>query len=62
VPEPEGTREELDAMLAERKPNLVTVEGWRAIDAHERERGRAAKRPRVKLASHDELLAKAGGS
>jgi ferredoxin--NADP+ reductase len=62
VPEPEGTREELDALLAERKPSLVTVEGWRAIDAHERERGRAAERPRVKLASHDELLAKAGGS
>jgi ferredoxin/flavodoxin---NADP+ reductase len=62
LPEPEGTREELDALLAERKPNLVTVEGWRAIDAHERERGRAAERPRVKLASHDELLAKAGGS
>ncbi|MFL5852679.1 MAG: FAD-dependent oxidoreductase [Solirubrobacteraceae bacterium] len=62
LPEPEGTREELDAVLAERKPNLVTVEGWRAIDAHERERGRAAERPRVKLASHDELLAKARGS
>jgi ferredoxin/flavodoxin---NADP+ reductase len=62
VPEPEGTREELDALLAERKPNLVTVEGWRAIDAHERERGRAANRPRVKLASHDELLGRAGGS
>jgi len=61
VPEPDGTREELDALLAERKSNLVTVEGWRAIDAHERERGRAAERPRVKLASHDELLAKAGG-
>jgi ferredoxin--NADP+ reductase len=59
VPEPEGTREELDALLAERKPDLVTVEGWRAIDAHERERGRAARRPRVKLASRDELLSKA---
>jgi ferredoxin--NADP+ reductase len=59
LPEPEGTREELEALLAERKPDLVTVEGWRAIDAHERERGRAAQRPRVKLASHDELLAKA---
>jgi ferredoxin--NADP+ reductase len=59
VPEPEGTREELEALLAERKPNLVTVEGWRAIDAHERERGRAVERPRVKLASHDELLSKA---
>jgi ferredoxin--NADP+ reductase len=61
LPEPEGTREELDALLAQRKPDLVTVEGWRAIDAHERERGRAAQRPRIKLASRDELLAKAGG-
>jgi len=36
---------------------VVTVEGWRAIDAHERERGRAADRPRIKLSSRDELLA-----
>ena len=43
----------------ERKPDLVTAEGWRAIDAAERERGRGAERPRVKLASRDELLAAA---
>ena len=35
---------------------VVTVDGWRAIDAHERERGHAAGRPRIKLASRDELL------
>jgi ferredoxin/flavodoxin---NADP+ reductase len=54
-------REPIDALLAERTPNLVTVEGWRAIDAHELERGRSDQRPRVKLASRDELLAAATG-
>jgi ferredoxin/flavodoxin---NADP+ reductase len=52
-------REALDALLAERKPDHVTVEGWRAIDAHER--ARAEHRPRVKLTSRDELLARAHG-
>jgi ferredoxin/flavodoxin---NADP+ reductase len=50
-------REPIDALLAERRPDLVTVEGWRAIDADELERGRREERPRVKLASRDELLA-----
>ena len=52
-------REEVDALLAERKPDLVTLSGWRAIDARELERGEKAERPRVKLASRDELLAAA---
>ncbi|MGH2713781.1 MAG: FAD-dependent oxidoreductase [Thermoleophilaceae bacterium] len=56
---PNPGREQIDALLAERKPGLVTAEGWRAIDAHELERGRSEQRPRVKLASHDELLAAA---
>ena len=37
----------------------MTVDGWRAIDAQELERGRAEDRPRVKLASREELLAAA---
>jgi ferredoxin/flavodoxin---NADP+ reductase len=49
-------REAVDALLAERAPGLVTADGWRAIDGHERERGRSDDRPRVKLASRDELL------
>jgi ferredoxin/flavodoxin---NADP+ reductase len=57
---PEPRREQIDALLAERKPDLVTVEGWRAIDAAELERGRGEGRPRVKLASREELLAAAG--
>ena len=56
---PNPGREQIDALLAERKPDLVTVEGWRAIDAHEVERGRGEQRPRVKLASREELLAAA---
>ena len=56
---PNPRREQIDALLAERKPDLVTAEGWRAIDGHELERGRSERRPRVKLASRDELLAAA---
>jgi ferredoxin/flavodoxin---NADP+ reductase len=55
-------REAIDALLAERRPDLVTVEGWRAIDAHELGRGREARRPRVKLASREELLTAARGA
>ena len=53
---PSPGREQIDALLANRKPDLVTVEGWRTIDARELERGRDEHRPRVKLASRDELL------
>jgi ferredoxin/flavodoxin---NADP+ reductase len=59
---PKPAREEVDALLAERKPELVTLEGWRAIDAQEVERGRGEQRPRVKLASRDELLATASSA
>jgi ferredoxin--NADP+ reductase len=34
----------------------VTTAGWHVIDGHERARGQAADRPRVKLVSTDELL------
>jgi hypothetical protein len=37
----------------------VTADGWHAIDAAELERGRGERRPRVKLASRDELVAAA---
>jgi ferredoxin--NADP+ reductase len=57
LPAPRGGR--IDEVLAERVPDLVTADGWRAIDAHERENGRRHDRPRVKIASRDELLAAA---
>jgi ferredoxin--NADP+ reductase len=52
-------REEIDTLLAERNPNVVTIEGWRAIDVRELQRGREEQRPRVKLASREELVAAA---
>jgi ferredoxin/flavodoxin---NADP+ reductase len=62
LPAPESPgREPVDALLAERKPDLVTVDGWRAIEAQELARGREEERPRVKLASREELLAAARG-
>jgi ferredoxin--NADP+ reductase len=59
---PDPGPDAVDALLAERSPDLVTVEGWRAIDAHELGRGRSARRPRVKLASREELLGAAGAT
>jgi len=56
---PKPAREQIDALLAERKPDVVAAEDWRAIDRHELERGRSERRPRVKLASRDDLLAAA---
>jgi ferredoxin--NADP+ reductase len=48
--------EQVEALLAKRNRDLVRTEGWRAIDAHELERAREQGRPRVKLASREELL------
>jgi ferredoxin/flavodoxin---NADP+ reductase len=60
LPEPsQPDREWIDGLLADRAPGLVTVDGWRAIDDHELEHGRSERRPRVKLASRDELLSAA---
>ncbi len=55
---PRPAPEEIAALLAERT-DLVTIDGWSAIEAAELERGREGGRPRVKLASRDELLAAA---
>ena len=54
---PNPAREQIDALLADRNPHIVTIEGWRAIDSDELRRGHEEQRPRVKLASRDELLA-----
>jgi ferredoxin--NADP+ reductase len=52
-------RVQVDAFLAERQPALVDADGWRSIEACELTRGRAQERPRVKLASREELVAAA---
>jgi ferredoxin/flavodoxin---NADP+ reductase len=51
--------ERIETLLLERKPDIVSVEGWRAIDAHELAQGSREQRPRVKLSSRDGLLAAA---
>jgi ferredoxin--NADP+ reductase len=56
---PNPDRDWIDSLLGDRKSELVTVDGWRAIEALELRRGRDEQRPRVKLASRDELLAAA---
>jgi ferredoxin/flavodoxin---NADP+ reductase len=53
---PTRSSDNLDALLAERAVDVVTYSGWEAIDAVERARGEPHGRPRVKLASWDELL------
>jgi ferredoxin/flavodoxin---NADP+ reductase len=53
---PNPDPEQVEALLADRKPDMVTAEGWRAIDAQELEQGSREDRPRVKLASSEELL------
>jgi ferredoxin--NADP+ reductase len=55
----ECTGGELEDLLRERGVDFVEYAGWRAIDEHERSLGEPLGRPRVKLTSWDELLARA---
>ena len=50
---------ELEELLRGRGLDFVEYAGWQAIDEHERGLGAPRGRPRVKLTSWDELLAKA---
>jgi ferredoxin--NADP+ reductase len=58
VPEPAGdaSPEAVEALLAERAPDFVTFDAWRAIDGAEVARGEQLGRPRVKFTSLDEML------
>ena len=51
-----GRREEREAWVAGRQPDLVTHDDWLAIDRHERELGEPHERPRVKLTRIEELV------
>ena len=48
--------DQIEAELRERQPELLTYEGWQAIDEAERGAGEPQGRPRVKLTTTDELL------
>lgn len=56
LPQPAKDRAALGALLADRQPDRVDRNGWRAIDQAERERGKAAGRPRVKFTTVDEMI------
>jgi ferredoxin--NADP+ reductase len=45
------------AFFAERVPDVVTWQGWEAIDAYERGLGEPTGRPRVKVVRVHELVA-----
>jgi ferredoxin--NADP+ reductase len=51
--------EAVAVLLAERRPDHVTHEGWQAIDRAERAAGEPHDRPRRKLCTYEELLAAA---
>jgi ferredoxin--NADP+ reductase len=57
-----GSAPDVDALLAERGVRVVSYAGWEAIDKAERASGESQGRPRVKLATWDELLATALGT
>nr|WP_064569424.1 FAD-dependent oxidoreductase [Gordonia sp. LAM0048] len=49
LPEPVGSGDDLTALVRERCPEVMDGADWRAIDRWERQEGRAAGRPRVKV-------------
>jgi ferredoxin--NADP+ reductase len=55
-------RDTIEPWLRERAPALVTWSGWQAIDHHERGRGEASGRPRVKLTDVDDMVAVASAA
>jgi ferredoxin--NADP+ reductase len=50
------SRDTLEELLEERKPEHVTYAGWEAIDSAEKAAGEPQGRPRVKLTTTEELL------
>jgi ferredoxin/flavodoxin---NADP+ reductase len=52
----EPSRDAMEELLDERKPDHVTYAGWEAIDSAEKAAGEPQGRPRVKLTTTEELL------
>ena len=55
---PSPTLEAIEALVADHRPEAIEYGHWESIDAHERALGDPHGRPRIKLCSWDELLAK----
>ncbi len=56
APPQAGDRSEIVDLLAGRAPELVSYQGWEAIDRAERQRGEPLGRPRVKFVRIEEML------
>ena len=56
---PDPDPDAIEELLAHRGVEVVTQEGWEAIDEHERDRGEPSGRPRAKLSSFEELVERA---
>ena len=54
---PASTAADLTALVRTRRPDSLSGADWRAIDRHERERGREAGRPRIKIVDADTAVA-----
>ncbi len=59
LPDPVETTD-LAQVLSDRGVQTVSVDGWRAIDARERDRGHERGRPRQTIAAREELMEIAG--
>jgi ferredoxin--NADP+ reductase len=59
LPHTTAGADDVGFLLAERGIEVVTHDGWEAIDGIERARGEPAGRPRIKLCTWEELLAAA---
>lgn len=53
--EPAGNAATISATVRRRRPDLVDLAGWQAIEREERRRGRDLGRPRVKIVDIDEM-------
>ncbi|SUE15026.1 ferredoxin domain oxidoreductase [Rhodococcus gordoniae] len=53
---PRGDRDALNRLLAQRRPDRVDLDGWKAIDTAERRAGHAQGRPRVKITDREALV------
>jgi ferredoxin--NADP+ reductase len=51
------TLEAAEALVRSRKRNYVSRQGWKKLDAYEAACGAAQGRPRIKVASVEEMLA-----
>jgi ferredoxin--NADP+ reductase len=61
-PKPQHDRVALAALVAQRQPESVDLDGWQAIDAEERARGREQGRNRVKCTDLATMLRTARGA